>query len=324
MKIFITGASGFIGHRLTEQLVAEGHEVNALIRQPQATDLPDNICIYKGDITDEKVVHKAMQGCEQVYHIAGYAKLWAPTRKTFYDINVSATKNVLEAARRHGVQKLVYTSSCAVFGPSLKTPLTESDPRITAYDHDYDLSKQLAENMVRGYARQGLPAVIVNPSRVYGPGPVTHANMITKMLIACLKGRPVLMPGIPHVIGNYAFVEDVVNCHILAMKHGRSGERYIAGGENLTYADVIAIVKEKVGKTRLLPLPASAVKTWGYLQLLKHQLTGAPPAFTPEAAQRYLQNAAFDCSKAINELGYQVTSFREGIQKTIQHIKLAL
>ncbi|RYY24742.1 MAG: NAD-dependent epimerase/dehydratase family protein [Chitinophagaceae bacterium] len=323
MKILITGATGFIGNRLAQKLVASGHEVNALVRNPAESAFHEGIRIHKGDITDLQAVNAAIDGCTQVYHIAGYAKLWARQRQTFYDINVTGTSNILKAAHQHGVRKLVYTSSCAVFGPSLKTALKESDPRITAYDHDYDLSKQLAENVVREYCKKGLEAVIVNPSRVYGPGPVTQANMITKMLINCLKGRPVLMPGIPHVVGNYAYVEDVVDGHLLAMEKGAGGEKYIVGGENLTYSEVINIVREEVGTAKLLPLPASAVHVWGYFQLLKHKITGATPAFTPSAARRYLQNAAFDCSKAINDLGYQITSFRTGIQKTIEYIRLS-
>jgi len=321
MKIFLTGVSGFIGDRLARTLVNQGHEIHALVRK----QLPVNqqcagITYFEGDITSPGTIAAAMMGCEQVYHVAGYAKLWAKQRRTFFDINVTGTENVLNAAVSAGVRKLVYTSSCAVLGPSLKTPLTESDPRITAFNSDYDLSKYLAENTVRDYCRKGLDAVIVNPSRVYGPGLTTHANMITNMLRRCLKGQYVMMPGIPNVIGNYAYIDDVVNGHINAMKFGKAGEKYIVGGENLTYEAVIQIIKEELRTPRLIALPAVAIKFWGYIELMKYSLTGADPKFTPSAAGRYLQNAAVDCSKAINEINYPVTAFRQGIRNTIQHL----
>ncbi|MET0243835.1 MAG: SDR family NAD(P)-dependent oxidoreductase [Flavitalea sp.] len=317
MKILVTGAGGFIGNRLAETLAAQGHHINAMVRNlPSAAVKDPNISYIKGDITDHSSVINATTGCDQVYHVAGYAKLWAAERKTFFNVNVTGTENVLKAALSEGVKKVVYTSSCAVFGPSLLTPITENDPRITAYTNDYDLSKLFAESTVKEYCAKGLNAVIVNPSRVYGPGLTTHANMISKLVLKARAGRPVLVPYIKNVIGNYAYIDDVVNGHIRAMLKGRTGERYIVGGENLSYEEVFKIVKEEIPSARLIPLPASAVKLWGNFELLKHRLSGSEPKFTPDAAKRYLQDAAFDCSKAINELGYNITGFREGIRNT--------
>jgi nucleoside-diphosphate-sugar epimerase len=325
MKIFITGANGFIGDRLAGRLAAAGHEIHALIRHPVAGSQPhQNIRYFVGDITQPATLQSAIADCDQVYHIAGYARLWAARRRTFFDINVTGTENVLKAALDCGVKKVVYTSSCAVFGPSYQTPISESDPRISAFSNDYDLSKYLAEKVVIDYCSKGLDAVIVNPSRVYGPGKATHANMITQMLMRCLNHQFVLMPGISHVIGNYAYVDDVVRGHINAMKYGEAGERYIVGGENLSYAQVISIIREELENTRLVPLPAAAVKAWGYVELLKYRLTGRQPKFTPMAARRYLQNAAFDCSKAITAIDYSITGFRQGIVHTLDHLKASL
>jgi nucleoside-diphosphate-sugar epimerase len=322
MKIFITGASGFIGDHLSKKLADSGHQVHALVRNElPARQRHTDIRYFIGDITQPSTIQKAIAGCEQAYHVAGYAKLWAARRKTFYDINVTGTENVFEAALENGVKKVVYTSSCAVFGPSLKTAITESDPRITAFNNDYDLSKILAETSVREFCKKGIESVIVNPSRVYGPGLSTHANMITKMLTQCLRGKFVFMPGVKNVVGNYAYIDDVVQGHINAMEIGKCGERYIVGGENLSYDQVIRIIREEITSAKLIPLPAFAVKAWGYIELLKHRLTGSDPKFTPAAATRYLQNAAFDCSKAINEIGYSITGFRQGISNTINHIK---
>ncbi|RYZ24511.1 MAG: NAD-dependent epimerase/dehydratase family protein [Sphingobacteriales bacterium] len=311
-----------VGSRLASRLRMDGHHVHALVRnEPPPGHTLDGIQYFRGDIIDKPSLERAVHGCEQVYHVAGYARLWAAKRKTFFDINVTGTENVLETALNAGVRRLVFTSSCAVFGPSLRTAINEETPRITAFNNDYDLSKLLAEGSVREYCGKGLETVTVNPSRVYGPGPGTHANMITRMLIKSMRGQWVLMPGIMDVIGNYAFVDDVVDGHIKAMQHGDCGERYIIGGENLSYRQVIDIIKKEIRQPRLLPLPAGAVKAWGYIELLKNKLTGAAPKFTPQAVGRYLADAAVDSTKAVDQLGYSITGFRHGIQQTITYLK---
>jgi nucleoside-diphosphate-sugar epimerase len=321
MKIFLTGASGFIGNRLALKLAAEGNQVHALVRRKPAGMQPNSrITYFQGDITQPETIDEAMKHCEQVYHVAAYAKLWAPKRAVFYDVNVTGTENVLNAAVKQGVAKMVYTSSCAVFGPSLKHPITEADPRITAYDHDYDLSKFIAEGITKEYCKKGLSTVIVSPSRVYGPGLETHTNAITEMLKKCLEGKTVFMPGIPDVVGNYVFIDDVVDGHVKAMNKGLSGERYIIGGENLSYRQVIEIIRQEIKIASLMPLPAPAMKAWGYIQLIKNKLTGQEPIFTPDAVSRYLQNAAFDSHKAKDQLDYKITNFREGIRKTISFL----
>ncbi|RYG05441.1 MAG: NAD-dependent epimerase/dehydratase family protein [Chitinophagaceae bacterium] len=315
MKILVTGAGGFIGNSLAHTLATQGHQIIAMVRKTSADLVAhQNIEYVKDDITDFVSIAEAVKDCEQVYHVAGYAKLWAADRKTFFDINVSGTENVLKASMEAGVKKLVYTSSCAVFGPSLLSPITENDPRITAFTNDYDLSKFFAETAVKEYCTKGLNAVIVNPSRVYGPGLTTHVNMISKFVLKARKGKTVFVPYIKNVIGNYAYIDDVVNGHIQAMAKGRSGERYIIGGENLDYGQVFQIVKDEIPSARLITLPARAVRVWGNLELIRYKLTGKKPTFTPDAAKRYLQDAAFDCTKAISELGYSITGFREGIR----------
>lgn len=131
-NVLITGANGFIGNRLAKKLAADGITVHALIRDKRtAVDLiHPNIKIFYGDITQVESVRKAITGCENVYHIAGYAKLYAKNRDVFYEVNVKGTANVLEQALKAGVKKLVYTSSAAVYGPSLKLPLCENAPEL--------------------------------------------------------------------------------------------------------------------------------------------------------------------------------------------------
>jgi len=323
MKIFITGATGYIGHSLSIKLAELGNTVHALVRNPQSAYIPQhpNIHLFTGDIGDRSSIARAIKGCEQVFHVAGFTKLWARDKKLFYEINVNGTKNVLDEAYENGVKKLVYTSSCAVFGPSYKDPLCEKDPRIISFGNDYDLSKYICECLVKEYAHRGLFAIIVNPSKVYGPGIITHSNPITQIIMRCLKKQFVFLPDYKDVLANYAFIDDVVSGHLSAMQRGTSGERYILGGENFSYNAVFSILKEEIEDAKLVKISSALMKGIGWIELIKNKLTGIEPAFTPSIIGRFTKNAAFSSKKAINQLDYCITPFRVGIHHTITNLK---
>src|SRR6478672_7156520 len=139
MKLFITGATGYIGQKLVIAAINKGYPVHALIRNLSSTSLMrhKNVQYFKGDLTDHASVLAAMQGCDAVLHAGGITQLWHPNRSVFYEVNVGGTKNVLEAACFHNIKKLVYTSTGAVLGPSFQHPVVEEDPRITPFENDY-------------------------------------------------------------------------------------------------------------------------------------------------------------------------------------------
>ncbi len=319
MKIFLTGASGYIGNRLAFELAAQGHTIHALVRNQASARILQhpNIIIFYGDLLNPQSIRQAVASCEQVYHVAGYSKLWARERNCFYDTNVRGTENILEQSLELGVKKLVYTSSCAVFGPSYLSPINENDPRTIGYGNDYDLSKCLAESKVKEYAHQGLFAIIVNPSRVYGAGLPTASNALSSMLLKCLHGHMIFTPACPQVIGNYAYIDDVVRGHILAMQKGISGEQYILGGENISYAELFCLIHQFIRNPRMIPLSPGILKAMGRIQSLINRLTGREPVFTSSIICRYLNNMAVSSSKAIHQLDYRITPFRDGIRNTI-------
>lgn len=323
MNIFLTGATGYIGHALSNQLVKNGDSVHALVRDTGKAKLVlhPSIKIFEGDITDASSVLRAMSACEQVYHVAGYTRLWSANKQSFYDVNVTGTRNVLNAALHHSIKKLVYTSSCGVLGNSLKYPLCEKDSRINSFTNDYDLSKHICECMVREYVDKGLNAVIVNPSRVYGPGRDGFSNPFSKMIKRCMDGKAMIVPRPGNILANYAYIDDVVNGHISAMHAGRTGERYILGGDNLSYDEVIGLLRTEIFNPRIVSLGSFALKSIGYLNLLKYYLTGAEPDLTPNLVSRITKNAALDCSKAVSELNYNITPFRKGIRAIISNNK---
>ena len=323
MKIFITGATGYLGNLLAMRLANDGNQVHALVRNPQKTKNLDhpNIHLFKGDVNDLDSIKNALDGCEQVFHLAAFARMWAKPADIFYKVNVDGTKNVLQAAMEKNISKLVYTSSTAVFGTSINQPLSEDDPRTIGFNNDYDLSKCMAEKLVQEYAANGLNALIVNPSRVYGPGNESFSNPFTRLLKAVLKGKPVLIPKCPDVIANYTYVEDVIEGHMLAMKFGKAGERYILGGENISYRQFVNVVREVMPVKNVIAIPKFLLKVAGVLQLIRFFVTKKPPVFTPSTIDRYYANTAFSCRKAMEQLHYHVTPFNQGMTNTIHHLK---
>ncbi len=324
MKVLITGATGYIGHKLTMEAVARGYTVHALVRDPGSTTAPQHsaVILFKGDITDKTSVEKAMNGCQKVIHAAAIAKFSAKDSSVFYRINVEGTRNILDAALQQGVKKLVFTSTGAVLGPSGKNPLRENDPRITAFENDYEISKYWAEQLVKEYVHKGLFAVIVAAPRVYGPGQQVNGNVFAGVLKRILATRIAFIPANGEAIANYAFVDDVVAGHFLAMDKGIAGEKYTLGGENLSYLSFFSAVRQYAGKKiKLVHVPASILKAWSFVYMLAAKITGRETNISPKVVKRILQNRALNCDKAIRQLGYTVTPFTEGIQKTILHLQ---
>jgi nucleoside-diphosphate-sugar epimerase len=324
MNILVTGGSGYIGNKLCHVLANSGHTVHAFIRSAEAEKILQhpNIVIFKGDLMDKESIAVAMKGCQQVYHTAGYVKLWTRNPEIFYEQNVGGTANVLEAAMAEGVSKFVFTSTCGVWGPSKNLLLIENDPRTSSFDNDYDLSKHLAEKTVGEYYNKGLFTVIVNPPRVYGPGLPRHSSGVNRFIQHLLDHKISTLPWRLETKANYAFIDDVVAGHIQAMEKGKAGERYILGGENVSYKKFVDLIKRlSQSKNIYIRIPPFLIKTVSQVELMRGKLNGHEPFITPNVAKRIQLDKIFDCSKAISQLGYRITPFEEGIKKTLEHLK---
>lgn len=324
MVILVTGATGYIGSKLAAQLAAGNDEIRLLCRKDPGLDAfkKENIRIYKGDINNQASLDAAMQGADQVYHLAAYARIWAKDPSVFETINVEGTRNVLEAARKAGVRKIVYTSTAGVIGPSRDHPMREQDPRITGFFNPYEETKARAEKIALQFAQEGLDLCILNPSRVYGPGFDTGSNPFTKIVEMYLKGKWKLIPGKGEDIGSYCYIDDVVEGHILAMQKGRRGERYIFGGDNATFNHFMDLVKQYSGLDHPLKnVPFSLLTVFSYIQLWRAKLTGRPPMITPDWVRKYDYDWALDSSKAVRELGYRVRPLSEGLRTTVDWVK---
>lgn len=324
MKVLVTGATGFIGRQLTLALATAGYDVKALCRN---TDHPylikhKNIEPLLGNILYKQSLARAMQGCSQVYHTAAIAKMWCRNPDDYHETNVNGTHIVLETAGLTGVKKVVYTSTCGVWGPTIKHPMTETDPRVTGFPIAYERTKYLAELEVQNFIKQGMQVVTVNPSRVYGQGPVTDSNTVGKMISGYLRGKWRIIPGSGEQVANYAFLDDVVAGHIAAMDKGISGERYILGGHDVSFNDFFKTLQQVSGKQLgLIRIPLKAIKLYSRLQWLKTRLTGLPPVFLPEFVERLKYDQKYCSNKAVTHLDYSITPFAEGLHKTVDYIK---
>ena len=324
-RILVTGATGFIGTKLVNELVKLGHKVVALTRKTSNKQglENENIHLSEGDILDMDSLKRAMQGCDFVFHLAAYAKNWSKDPRLYYDFNVTGMMNVFNVAREFGVKKLVWTSTIVTFGPTPEGVVgNESIIRTTnRFFTDYERSKFIAEQEALKMARDDFPVVIVNPTRVYGPGKLTEGNSVTLLIDLYDRGKmPFLLNGGKN-IGNYVLVDDLVQGHIQALERGKIGERYIIGGENASLKELFDVIDEISGKRHVrIPLPASIGLAYGKMQSFMAKNFGFYPQITPGWVETFLQDWAYSCEKAERELGYKFTPLKEGIRLTYEWI----
>lgn len=324
-KYFITGGTGFIGKELTKHLLKEGNEVNLLIRDRKKAEefTQSGVKLFTGDITDANSVDEAMKGCTHVFHLAAYAKPFAKDPAVFDLINIEGTRNVLDAALKHDVKKVVFTSTAGTFGiTSENEDATEASEKPGRYYTEYARTKREAEKLCEEYFKKGLDIVIVNPTRVFGPGVISEGNSITKILSLYQKGKWRIIPGNGKTYGNYVFVGDIINGHILAMEHGKPGENYILGGENLTFNELFARMSRVTGKKfRMVHIPYPVLWAAAAIMVAFARLSMKQPLISPGWVKRYLQHRRLSVIKAQNDLGYEVTPVETGLKLTVEWLK---
>ena len=319
--VFVTGGTGFVGGRLVAALLERGRQVRALARSTSQRPAGGaGLEWAEGDVLDRDSLRRGMEGCAEAFHLAAYAKNWAKDPSTFFRVNVDGARNVFEAAAEAGIRRLVYTSTVVVFGPTPSGVVgDEAMPRATPrFFTEYEESKAVAEKEALERASRGLPVVIVHPTRLYGPGPLTEGNSVSLMLDQYDRGLfPALLDGGGDV-GNYTFVDDVVQGHLLAMERGRVGERYLLGGENVSLKGLFAIVDEITNRKHFqVSLPRSVALLYARLEKRKAEWLGIYPKVTPGWVETFLADWAFTSAKAETELGYRITPLREGIRRTL-------
>jgi nucleoside-diphosphate-sugar epimerase len=306
---FVTGATGFVGLNLVEELLAQGWRVLALHRAGSELKYLQRMQAERvtGDITDADAVRRAMpQGVDAVFHVAGDTNLWSRRNAAQDRINIDGTRHVVDAALERRALRFVHTSSISAYGLQ-RGRLDERTPMLGKYSTvNYNRSKHLAEEAVRAGIARGLDAVILNPGAILGPYDTrNYARLV--MLVAVGK-----LPGVPPGALPFCHVREVVKAHVAAFDKGRKGENYLLGGTDASFVELLREIGAALGKpVPSRPTPAWVLHVLGALGALGGALTGIAPALTPETARQATRELTCDCSKAMRELGYRAVPLRE-------------
>ena len=325
MKTLVTGAGGFIGSAVVRQLLAAGREVRAALAPREPADNLAGLDLEQVtvDVRDAAAVARAVAGCDVVYHLAAIYALWLPDEQVLYDVNVEGTKNVLFAALRAGVRRVVHTSSIAAIGVAPPGELADETFRFNHWrgGNAYIRSKYLSDLDARRAATLGLPVVIVCPAFPFGErdrGPTPTGRFI----VEALHRR---VPGVTGGGFCAVDVEDVAACHLAAEAKGRIGERYIAGGHNVTYRDFYDCVTRVAGLPPIRrTLPGAAVLAAAWLMEQRARLGGPPPRITVKSARYALATSWYDSGKARRELGMPCTPLDETIGRAVRWFRAVL
>ncbi|MBN1270972.1 MAG: NAD-dependent epimerase/dehydratase family protein [Candidatus Aminicenantes bacterium] len=325
-RVCVTGATGYLGMALAWRLAVSGIVVHALFRsKAKAANLNHpNIRLVKGDILHPESLDKAVKDCDYLYHTAALTAIWSENPSLFREVNVRGTKNILEKAVYWGIKKVVMTSTAGIYGPSLSCPVDEECHRTTPCFTEYERTKEEADSLALGFSRKkGLDLVIVCPTRIYGPGPLVQSNSVTLMIDRYLQGKWHVLPGNGKSIGNYVYIDDVVNGQILAMEKGRAYEKYLLGGTNISYEDFFEVLKEVTQKRfALFKVPFFFMMSVAGVMTLYARLLRRVPMVTPQMMKKLHQNWMVSIQKAELELEYKPIPLKKGIQKTVDWLNL--
>ncbi|MBI3541181.1 MAG: SDR family oxidoreductase [Deltaproteobacteria bacterium] len=319
MKVLVTGATGFVGSHVVQKLLKLGHPVRVLRRANSSLKMLEGLNVEHviGDVTDRASVFKAVEGCDVVFHVAGYVTFWEQNKALQDKINIDGTRNVVEACLAHKVKRLIHTSSIAAIGYAPEGRLGDETIEYNwwPYRINYNNSKYLAAEEVRQGIKQGLDAVMVNPAVIFGPGDLNLNGGAMVFQIARRKVPIYLASGGCCVCD----VEDVADGHILAWQKGKTGEKYILGGDNFNWKDLFTLIAEVVG----VPPPRWKMPPWanlafGYGLDFASKFTKKEPPLTSDLARISAVPVYYSSEKAIQELGYKISPFRETIRKTYE------
>lgn len=319
MRSLVTGATGFVGSAVLRKLKEAGHEVRALARPGgDRRNLAGlDLEVSEGDLTDKDSLHRAVAGCDYLFHVAADYRLWIPKPEPVYRVNVAGTEDLIRAAMDAGVEKIVYTSSVATLGLNRDgTPADEETPvSLDDMVGHYKRSKYLAEQKVLELVKTaGAPVVIVNPSTPVGPRDI-KPTPTGRIFVDTLRGR---MPAYVDTGLNIVHVDDVAAGHLLALARGRIGERYILGGENLPLREILAQICAIAGRTPpRIRIPHNVILPVAWLSEFWARLSGMTPIATVDEIRMAKKYMYFSSNKAIENLGYQPRPARAGIEAAI-------
>lgn len=319
-QTLVTGASGFVGSAVAKALIRAGFKVRALVRpgSPRFHLADLALEFVEGDIRDAESIRRAVHGARFVFHVAADYRLWARNPREIYVANVDGTRNVMRAALHAGVERVVYTSSVATLGfRSDGMPADESMPLsehqgIGAYKRSKIAAERLVERMI---ASEGLAAVIVNPSTPIGPRDV-KPTPTGRIIVEAARGR---IPAFVDTGLNLAHVDDIAEGHLAALERGTVGERYILGGSDVLFADMLADIARLAGrKPPRTRIPRAAAMPIAYAAEAIARITGREPFATVDGVRMAAHRMFFTSDKARRDLGFRPRPYLQGLEDAIR------
>jgi len=321
MKIFLTGATGYVGAHLVNRLVKEGHHLHLLVRSleknPQLNS--KHLTVFEGNIFQKEAIKKAMIGCDCIFHLAACTSIWLKNEEDYFNINVNGTNNILDLAYELKIKKTVITSTAGVYGPSIDGEVNENTKREIGYFNNYEKSKAISEEHIKRYVlEKNMDIVIVNPTRIYGPFLQGDSFSFTLLIEKYISGNWKFIPGDGEKIGNYIFIDDVIEGHVQAMNVGTKGESYLLAGINCTYNEFFNQLKKASNLDyKLFYTPIWIQLIYGYIQLFKAVVFKINPSVVPKWIKRGNYNWEVSSKKMNEKLNVKTTSLDEGMKKTI-------
>jgi nucleoside-diphosphate-sugar epimerase len=327
LKAYVTGASGFLGSRLTDRLVRHGVTVTCLVRDPTAAAhfQRPGICLVQGDVTDRRRVAETVAGQDWVFHLAAQVQFGVPRRQEAHmrRVNVTGTAHVLEEAWQAGARRIVLCGTVGALGPSGPPGYVgdEQHPHCGRFPSLYVRTKYEAVQVARELIARGAPVIIVLPQAVYGPGSV---ELLGWQIWLTWKGKMTAVPDSPCTFG-YVHVDDVAEGLWLAAQKGRVGESYLLGAALLTLEEFYTTVARHLGvpppQRRLSPRLLRALAWVHDCVPGGRRLLGGRPLSREEVAMVTEGNWAYLSTKAHDELGWQARPLDEGLPETIAWIQ---
>ena len=318
--VLVTGGSGFIGQHLVSALVARGRRVRVLDLRAPSRAVP-GVQTIVGSVLDPEIVDKALNGVDEVYHLAGLPGMWLPRKEDFHAVNFRGTEMVLAAARRRGVARFLHCSTESILFRRSSEEHANVDDALLSADAmrgPYTRSKMLADQLAMQAAASGFPVVVACPTMPIGPD--DHSLTPPTAMLRHFLGKRFQF--YLDFVVNLVDVRDAAAGLILAMERGKPGHRYIIGGESIPLKQVLQMMSEISGRrSTLIPVPAPIAKAAAaMLELVADHVTRRPPTGTAEGVRIALRARALSLEKAQRELGYAPRPVEPALRETVAYL----
>jgi farnesol dehydrogenase len=330
VKIFLTGATGYLGSRLAEALVRAGHSLTCLSRSPEKGRALEALKaeVVVGDVTEFDELQLDLSQFEAVFHCAALVRTRVKDPRDFDRVNVEGVANVARRSLEAGVRRFLYTSSFIALGPAGDdaVPLDESARHDPGHLHnDYERTKFLGLAEYERWVERGLPGTAIFPCVIYGPGALTSGNITAGAMADLILGR------LPGILGDgtrqwtYSYIADVVAGHLGALERGAPGERYILGGESASMEDFVKMTARIAGvKAPKRHIPWWLTKIAALVEESRASLAGCEPKLTRGIVEVYKHHWIYSCQKAKADIAYEVTPLERGLTETVAWLKRAI